>query len=71
MLLKNRDSEDLIEVSDVTDLINPFKEEIMGQMQSGQNEQPAEAFEKANLVFPSGEELPACWLDGDYKLKEE
>ncbi len=24
-------------------------------------------FEKADLAFPSGEELPRCWVDPDYK----
>ena len=29
--------------------------------------QDPEKFLKSELVFPSGEPLPQCWLDPDYK----
>ncbi|MGL5941593.1 MAG: acetyltransferase [Waterburya sp.] len=70
MLLKNKEDDGLIEISEVTELIDPFKDEVSGQMQEGQNEQPPELFKKEDLVFPSGESLPLCWLDGNYKLKK-
>lgn len=68
MLLKEKQSEGLIEISAIEQLIDPFQEKVTGQMQEGQNEQPPESFKKKDLVFPSGENLPLCWLDSDYKL---
>lgn len=69
MLLKSKEDDGLVEINEVSDLIDPFKEEVMVQMQEGQNEQPPESVKKSDLVFPSGEALPLCWLDGNYKLK--
>ena len=69
MLLKSKEEDALIEINEVDELIDPFKEEVMGQVQAGQNEQPPEPFKKSDLVFPSGEDLPLCWLDGNYKNK--
>jgi hypothetical protein len=69
MLLKSKEDDGLVEINEVSDLIDPFKEEVMVQMQEGQNEQPPEAVKKSDLVFPSGEALPLCWLDSNYQLK--
>ena len=69
MLLKSKEEDALIEINEVDELIDPFKEEVMGQVQAGQNEQPPESFKKSDLVFPSGEDLPQCWLDSNYKNK--
>ena len=41
----------------------------MAQIQAGEEEQPAESLKKSDLVFPSGENLPQCWLDSNYKSK--
>jgi hypothetical protein len=67
MLLKEKESGELIEILNVDDLVNPMRDEISGQIQGGQNEQPPSDFEKQGLMFPSGEELPRCWLDADYR----
>jgi hypothetical protein len=48
-------------------LISPQEEQVMGQEQAGQEEQEPESFMKKDLVFPSGETLPRCWLDSNYK----
>ena len=69
MLLKSKKEDALIEIQEVNELIDPFKEEVMAQVQAGQNEQPPEPFKKSDLVFPSGEDLPQCWLDSNYKNK--
>lgn len=69
MLLKMKESDDLIEILYLEELLSPAQDTIEGQMQSGQNEQPPEPFPKKDLVFPSGENLPLCWLDSDYQLK--
>ncbi len=69
MLLQNKQTGTLIEVLDVKALVNPAEGHIRGQIQEGQEEQEPEQFEKQNLAFPSGEELPKCWLDAEYQLK--
>ena len=69
MLLKIEKDDVLVEIAEVVELINPSKEEVMAQIQQGEEEQPPESFKKSDLVFPSGENLPQCWLDSDYKSK--
>ncbi|RMF23699.1 MAG: acetyltransferase [Cyanobacteria bacterium J083] len=67
MFLKQKSSDDLIEILEVQDLYDPFKPEILGRCHSGEEMQDPEMFPKSELVFPSGESLPLCWLDPDYK----
>jgi hypothetical protein len=67
MLLKDKQNGTLIEVLDITTLINPMAEEIRGSIQNGEEEQPPEDITKAKLIFPSGENLPRCWLDVNYQ----
>jgi hypothetical protein len=67
MFLQNKRNGNLIEIEDVTALINPATHQIVGRSQSGEEEQEPESYEKANLIFPSGEALPRCWIDADYR----
>jgi hypothetical protein len=67
MILKDKETENLIKVSDIESLINPSKNSIGGKVQSGQEEQDTTDFAKESLQFPSGEDLPRCWLDADYQ----
>ncbi len=69
MLLKNKQDGSLVEVLDPQALIDPMKSKIMGKIQSGQEEQDPEEFTKDNLIFPSDENLPKCWLDVNYQSK--
>lgn len=69
MLLKNKQDNSLVEISEIIDLVDPSKQEVIGQIQSGQEEQDPESFNKKDLVFPSDENLPQCWLDRDYRSK--
>jgi hypothetical protein len=69
MFLKKSETDDLIKISEFEDLIDPFQDSVSGKLQGGENEQPPESFSKKDLVFPSGENLPLCWLDGNYKSK--
>jgi hypothetical protein len=48
-------------------LFNPFKNEIEGRIQEGEEEQDIEAFPKQDLAFASGEDLPRCWIDPNYR----
>lgn len=69
MLLVSKETKNLIKISEIEELVDPFKSQVTGKIQAGQNEQPPESFDKSNLAFPSGESLPLCWLDSDYKSK--
>ncbi|MEO0407565.1 MAG: acetyltransferase [Cyanobacteria bacterium P01_A01_bin.135] len=68
MFLKRKDADDLIKISDVETLFDPTASEIVGKVQAGQNEQPETTFQKAELIFPSGETLPQCWTDANYRM---
>ncbi|MBD1915120.1 MULTISPECIES: acetyltransferase [Cyanophyceae] len=69
MFVKDTQDQTLIKVLDVTDLINPQNNQIQGQQQAGEEEQPPQSYEKSRLQFPSGEALPECWTNPDYKLQ--
>ena len=67
MLLQIKDSSELVKIVDIKELIDPNIDTVHGQEQQGQEEQEADSFKKESLVFPSGESLPRCWLDANYK----
>ncbi|MBW4562682.1 MAG: acetyltransferase [Mojavia pulchra JT2-VF2] len=67
MLLQLKDSDDLVKIIDVQELIDPNIDVVHGKEQEGQEEQESDTFKKENLVFPSGEKLPRCWLDANYR----
>ncbi|AFZ34702.1 hypothetical protein Sta7437_1129 [Stanieria cyanosphaera PCC 7437] len=71
MFLKDKQSGSLLKVVELDDLFSPTHDTVQGKLQDGQNEQPTESFSKEDLVFPSGENLPLCWLDADYRLKSD
>lgn len=68
MILQDKNTGTMIEVMDIDSLISPAKDAIPAKVQEGQEEQNTESYNKANLVFPSGESLPRCWLDANYRL---
>lgn len=70
MFLKEKSTEDLVEVLSVQDLFDPFCKQLVGRYQHGEERQDPEKFDKAGLVFPSGEALPQCWLDAHYRESE-
>jgi hypothetical protein len=67
MLLQDKETGNLVEVMDVQSLINPADDEIVIRAQAGEEEQDPEPLQKQNLSFPSGEDLPRCWLDANYR----
>lgn len=67
MFLQLKDSGDIIKVLDFQELIDPNSRVIRAQDQLGQEEQEPETYQKQNLVFPSGESLPLCWVDPNYR----
>lgn len=66
MYLKHVPSGDLVEVLDLPDVINPASPTIRARAYFGESIQRPENFLKSELVFPSGEQLPLCWLDSHY-----
>jgi hypothetical protein len=69
MLLKEKQSGELVKILEVEQLISPTQDAVAGQIQGGQAEQPPKSFAKSVLVFPSGEELPQCWRDAEYRME--
>jgi hypothetical protein len=67
MLLQDKSSASTIEIEDLETLFNPLKDEIDGKIQEGQEEQDPQQFAKQDLTFTSGEDLPRCWLDPNYR----
>lgn len=67
MFLKDKETDTLVEILSLEDLFDPNKNAISGQTQAGQEEQNPASFEKNSLKFPSGEELPRCWMDANYQ----
>lgn len=69
MFLKDKSSDDLVEVLTIKDLFDPFCSSLIGRYQRGEDLQDPESFDKNALVFPSGEALPRCWIDAHYRDK--
>ena len=69
MLLKQNKGKGghLVELLGVGDLINPNHTHIEGRLDYGEERQDPEQYAKADLVFPSGEALPSCWIDPHYR----
>ena len=70
MLLKEKTSNHMVEVNDVLSLMDLNCEEVVGRCQEGEEEQDSESYNKSNLIFLSGEELPRCWRDPHYRDQE-
>ncbi|WP_373540575.1 acetyltransferase [Chamaesiphon sp.] len=70
MFLQSKSSDAIVEVEDLETLFNPLKDKIHGKIQEGQEEQDPEPFAKQDLTFASGEELPRCWIDPNYRTAE-
>ncbi|MEM8828159.1 MAG: acetyltransferase [Cyanobacteria bacterium P01_G01_bin.19] len=67
MFLKSKTHGELVEILDMQNLHDPFQKEVSGRFHAGQEMQDPEMFLKSQLVFPSGEALPKCWIDSDYR----
>jgi hypothetical protein len=70
MFLKETRTGDLVDVIDMGSLINPFTQLVDVQYQSGEDLADPVAIDKQNLAFPSGEQLPECWINGYYRFKQ-
>lgn len=67
MFLKESQTGDLVDVVDMSSLVNPFSSQVTVQYQSGEDLADPVTVDKQLLAFPSGEELPECWTNGYYR----
>ena len=67
MYLKDIKNGDLVEVLDITALIDPSQSSFQGRYHAGEEIQDSADFNKQDVIFPSGEALPGCWLDPRYR----
>jgi hypothetical protein len=67
MFLMHKASGVLIEIMDPSDLIDPFCPTVVGREHAGEEMQDPDDYPKAEMMFPSGEALPRCWLDPHYR----
>ncbi|MBD2136898.1 acetyltransferase [Anabaena sp. FACHB-1237] len=69
MFLQIKNTRDLVRIVDFQELLDPNSKIVHGQEQQGEEEQETDTYTKDELVFPSGETLPRCWLDASYRLQ--
>lgn len=67
MFVADKATGHLIEVLDTQALFDPHMSEVRGSLHYGEEAQDPEPFAKSGLAFPSGEPLPQCWTDPDYR----
>ncbi len=67
MYLREKRNGDLVEVLDGAALVDPCLAQLQGRLHAGEEMQDAASFDKGELEFPSGEALPRCWTDPDYR----
>ena len=67
MFLKDKKNGDLVEILTLKELFDPCQGEVVGRFQQVEEVQDPEKSKKADLLFPSGEALPKCWIDPHYR----
>lgn len=67
MFLLHQPTEALVEILNLSNLFNPFEPEVLGRSHAGEELQDPIVFLKSEMIFPSGESLPACWQDSHYR----
>ncbi|BBL73415.1 acetyltransferase [Methylomagnum ishizawai] len=70
MYLKQKKDGHLVEVLGLNDLVNPIHTQVIGRLHYGEEMQEPDKFPKTELIFPSGEALPQCWMDVHYRDQE-
>lgn len=71
MFLKQRHSDDLVEVLNTAELFDPFCTQFTGRLNCGEDLPEASQFQKDDVVFASGENLPDCWKNANYRETEK
>jgi hypothetical protein len=70
MFVKDSNNGHLVEVMDSAALMDPARPQFEGRYNWGEELPEPEQFRKSDVVFPSGEPLPRCWLDVHYRDNE-
>lgn len=68
MFLKDLNNGDLVDVLDVSALMDPSVGDISVRYQAGEEVGDPMAASKEHLAFPSGEVLPECWRNVHYRV---
>lgn len=71
LLIRRNEDSSLVEILDLKQLCDPFSASVLGRVHAGEELQDSQLHAKAELVFPSGEPLPRCWLEADYQQRLE
>lgn len=67
MFLQDTRNGDMVEILDFSQLYDPLVTEVHGRYHAGEEMPESQSFPKVMLRFPSGEGLPSCWLDPDWR----
>ena len=67
MFLKEKSTGYLVELMNLDNLYDPCRDTISGRVHAGEEMQDLETFRKSDMIFPSGESLPLCWLNPRYQ----
>ena len=67
MLMQLKGQSHLVDIADLQALINPYEAHVTGRLQWGEEEEDPEPLDKGALCFLSGEALPRCWTDSDWR----
>ncbi|MDD3610340.1 MAG: acetyltransferase [Halothiobacillaceae bacterium] len=67
MYMLHHDSGDLVEILDHEALADPLRGTVSGRFHAGEEMQEPTSFAKNGLRFPSGESLPRCWLEAEWR----
>jgi len=70
MFVADKNNGHLIEVLNTASLFDPHVARIEGRLHYGEESQEPELYAKSDLAFPSGEALPVCWTDPNYRRKQ-
>lgn len=68
MYLRHTPSGDMVEILDIRALADPFQGKVAARFHAGEELQEPASFNKGELAFPSGEGLPRCWVDPEYRV---
>lgn len=71
MFLFHKPTQTLVEILTIEKLFNSCANEVTGIMHAGEELQEPDSYLKSEMIFPSGEALPRCWLDLHYCDKHE
>ncbi|GLS25683.1 hypothetical protein [Marinibactrum halimedae] len=67
MLMMLKEDAGLVEVESIRQLSDPYSDYVMASKLRGEEQQEPEPVPKKSLVFVSGERLPACWVNVNYR----